>query len=141
DHLERLCRSQFDAAALFDHCRLPELFAGHPRDAQHPVPGLYPQANSPQAWSASSLFCLIQAFLGLYPYAPLHLLIVDPRLPEWLPELTLKNLRVGEAVVTLRFRRDEKSGRSEYEVIEKSGSLHIVRQPSPWSLEAGPGER
>jgi len=140
DHLERLCRSQFDAASLFDHRRLPELFAGHPRDAQHPVPGLYPQANSPQAWSASSVFCLVQALLGLYPYAPLNLLIVDPHLPEWLPELTVSNLRVGDAVVTLRFRRHT-SGHSDYEVIDKSGSLHIVRQPSPWSLEAGLGER
>jgi len=140
DHLERLCRSQFDAASLFDHRRLPELFAGHPRDAQHPVPGLYPRANSPQAWSASSVFCLVQAMLGLYPYAPLNLLIVDPHLPEWLPELTVSNLRVGEAVVTLRFRR-QTSGHSDYDVIAKSGSLHIVRQPSPWSLEAGLGER
>ena len=87
------------------------------------------------------MFCLIQALLGLYPYAPLNLLVVDPHLPEWLPELTVNKLRVGHAVVTLRFRRDHTTGRSDYEVIEKSGSLHIVRQPSPWSLEAGLGER
>jgi glycogen debranching enzyme len=28
---------------------------------------MYPQANSPQAWSASAVFNLLQALLGLYP--------------------------------------------------------------------------
>ena len=31
------------------------------------------------------LFSLLQAMLGLYPYAPLHMLLVDPHLPAWLP--------------------------------------------------------
>src|SRR5205823_6750337 len=122
EYVERIARAQFDAASLFEHYRLPELFSGHARDADHPFPALYPQANSPQAWSASSVFCLIQALLGLYPYAPLNLLVVDPHLPEWLPALTVNKLRVGHAVVTLRFRRDHTTGRSDYEVIDKSGS-------------------
>ena len=28
-----------------------------------------------------------------------------------------------------------------YEVLEQEGTLHVVRQPSPWSLTAGLGER
>ncbi|HEY5610541.1 MAG TPA: glycogen debranching N-terminal domain-containing protein, partial [Thermoanaerobaculia bacterium] len=86
--VQQIARAQFEAAALFESHRLPELFGGHPRDAGHPFPGIYPNANSPQAWSASSVFCLLQAMLGLYPYAPLNLLLVDPHLPEWLPEIT-----------------------------------------------------
>jgi len=43
--------------------------------------------------------------LGLYPYAPLNLLLLDPYFPEWLPENTLHNLRVGSAVVTICFYR------------------------------------
>jgi len=139
-HAERLTRAQFDTAALFDFCRLPELLAGHQRDARHPFPALYPQANSPQAWSASALVMMVQSLLGLYPYAPLHLLLVDPRLPEWLPELTLSNLRVGQAQVDLRFFRTE-DGASDYRVLDVRGPLHVVRQPSPWSLTAGVGER
>ena len=82
----------------------------------------------------------MQALLGLYPYAPLDALLVDPHLPEWLPELTLERLRVGEAVVTLRFfRRDD--GRSDYRILDQRGRLHVVRQPSPWSLTATSGER
>jgi hypothetical protein len=66
-------------------------------------------------------------------------LLVDPRLPAWLPEITLRNLRVGSAVVTLRFSREGNG--STYEVLEKRGRLHVVRQPSPWSLTAGFAER
>ena len=138
-HLERLCRAQFEAARLFEHRRLPELFAGHPRDADHPFPALYPQANSPQAWSASAVVSFVQALLGIYPYAPLNLLLVDPHLPEWLPEITVERLRVGPSVVTLRFRRE--GDRTDYHVVAQEGPLHVVRQPSPWSLTAGFAER
>lgn len=140
DHAERLCRAQFETASLFDFYRLPELFTGHPRDEDHPFPAHYPNANSPQAWSASAVWSLVQTLLGLYPYAPLNLLLVDPHLPAWLPEITISNLHVGAAVVDLRFLRT-KSGNSDYEVLDKRGPLHIVRQPSPWSLTATFGER
>jgi glycogen debranching enzyme len=140
EHVQRLCRGLFEAAALFEHHRLPEVFAGHPRDAAHPFPGLYPQANWPQAWSASAVFSLVQALLGLFPYAPLNVLVVDPQLPDWLPELTLENLHVGPSVATLRFYRTD-NGASAYEVLDETGGLHVVRQPSPWSLTAGLGER
>jgi glycogen debranching enzyme len=140
EQVERLCRAQFEAAALFDFYRLPELFSGHPRDDAHPFPAYYPFACSPQAWSASSVFCFVQAMTGLYPYAPLNLLLVDPHLPEWLPEITLRNLRVGGAKVTIRFYREE-DGASDYEVLDRRGRLHVLRQPSPWSLTASFAER
>ncbi|HEY7410582.1 MAG TPA: glycogen debranching N-terminal domain-containing protein [Vicinamibacteria bacterium] len=139
EHLERLCRAQFEAARLFDFHRLPEVFSGHARDEDHPFPAIYPQTNSPQAWSASAVFGLLQALLGLYPYAPLKALVVDPWLPAWLPEVTVRGLRVGDARVTIRFHRDGEA--SAYEVLEKRGTLHVVRQPSPWSVTAGLGER
>jgi glycogen debranching enzyme len=137
--LEKLCRSQFEAARLFEYHRLPEVFSGHARDGAHPFPALYPRANSPQAWSASAAFVLVQSMLGLYPYAPLHMLLVDPHLPDWLPEITLEGLRVGKATATLRFFRDGET--SDWRVVEQEGPLHVLRQPSPWSLTAGFGER
>lgn len=140
EYVERICRAQFEAASLFDFYRLPELFTGHHRDADHPFPAHYPNANSPQAWSASAVWCLLQALLGLYPYAPLNLLLVDPHLPAWLPDITVRNLHVGRAAIDLRFYR-MKSGESDYEVLDKRGPLHVVRQPSPWSLTATFGER
>ncbi|HWR37527.1 MAG TPA: glycogen debranching N-terminal domain-containing protein [Clostridia bacterium] len=136
DYVERVCKGMFEAAGMFDFERLPEVFSGHQRDAQHPFPALYPKTCWPQAWSASAIFAMVQSMLGLYPYAPLKVLIVDPHLPEWLPEITLRNLHVGEAVVGLRFWRREDGG-SDYEVLSKRGTLHIVRQPSPWSTTDG----
>lgn len=140
DRLEAVSRGMFEAAALFEHRRLPEVFSGHPRDAAHPFPATYPQANSPQAWSASAVLCLVQSLLGIYPYAPLKMLLVDPHLPEWLPELTVRGLRVGEASVDLRFFR-QKDGRGDWEVLDQRGTLHVLRQPSPWSLTATFAER
>jgi hypothetical protein len=42
-------------------------------------------------------------------------------------------------VISLRFYR--KGKRTHFEVLDKRGTLHVVRQPSPWSLTAGFGER
>ena len=86
EHVARLARGVFEAAALFAHHRLPECFGGHARDPDHPFPALYPDADWPQAWSAASVFALLQALLGIYPFAPLDLLLLDPALPAWLPE-------------------------------------------------------
>jgi glycogen debranching enzyme len=135
-----LCRALFDAAALFEHHRLPEVFGGHPRDTDHPHPGVYPDACAPQAWSASAVMWLVQAMLGLWTYAPLGLMGLDPELPDWLPELTLRNLRVGQAQVSIHFRRDA-GGATEYRVLERKGAVHVVRQPPPEDVDAGPVQR
>lgn len=65
---------------------------------------------------------------------------MDPHLPEWLPELTLTHLRVGNARATIRFFR-KTDGTSDYRVLDVDGPLRIVRQASPWSLTASFGER
>ncbi|MGC1870376.1 MAG: hypothetical protein WA700_05410 [Acidobacteriaceae bacterium] len=83
---------------------------------------------------------MLQALLGIYPYAPASLLFLDPYLPEWLPEITIERLRVGKATITLRFTRSS-DGDTDYEIVDLNGSLHVVRQPSPWSLTPGWAER
>lgn len=138
--LHRLCKSMFEAASIFDFHRLPEVFSGHARDDRHPFPAFYPKSCYPQAWSAAAMFTMIQAMLGIYPYAPMELLLLDPHLPDWLPEITLRNLKVGKAAVDLHFYR-EKDGSSDYRILEMRGHLHVLRQPSPWSLTATWGER
>jgi glycogen debranching enzyme len=139
DELHTIARAMFEVSALFDYNRLPECFSGHPRDADHPFPALYPKTNWPQAWSASSLFLIMQAILGIYPYAPMKILFLDPHLPDWLPAVTLRNLHIGKAIVDIRFYRRGKS--THFDVLDKHGELHILRQPSPWSLTAGFAER
>ena len=124
--LHLVAKALLEASALFDLRRLPEVFGGHQRDAAHPHPGLYPKANSPQAWSASAVIHLVQALLGLIPAAPWGALIVDPDLPDWLPELTLAGIRVGDASATIRFRRDG-SGATHHEILECRGRLRVHR--------------
>ena len=105
--LEKIARGMFEAAAIFDFNRLPEVFSGYQRDERHPFPAMYPKTNWPQAWSSSAALMIVQCLLGIYPYAPLHALFVDPHLPDWLPEITLTNLHVGKAVVAIRFYREK----------------------------------
>jgi hypothetical protein len=73
---------------------------------------------------------LVQAMLGLWAYAPLKALVIDPTLPAWLPELTLHNLRIADATISLQFTRDQ-SGKTDYRVLEREGTLHVLRQPAP----------
>jgi glycogen debranching enzyme len=140
DRLAQLCLSQFEAIQLCESYQLPEAFSGHPRDEWHPIPALYPKSCSPQAWSASAVISLVQALLGIYPYAPLNVLLLDPSLPEWLPELTLENLHIGDATLDLRFQRTN-SGHTTYQVLNQTGRLDIIRESSPWSVRKGIGTR
>ncbi len=154
EHLERLAAGLFAAAGHCHRLRLPEALGGHGCD-ESPVPTLYPRANSPQAWSASAVLQMLQALVGLYPFAPAKALaLVSPRLPEWLPSVTLRGVRVGEAEVALRFTRRADGG-AEHEVLERRGTLHVVAAPPPddlapereawrerlagWALDHAPG--
>jgi hypothetical protein len=134
-----LAQAGFELAQLYDRGRVPECVGGYARgDYAHP--SAYPQANLPQSWNQSALPLLLQTILGLQPVALLDLLVVDPVLPSWIPEIALENLRVGGATVTIRFWRD-KNGQSHAEVVRRRGTLRVVRQPPPESLFAGIGDR
>jgi glycogen debranching enzyme len=133
-----LIRAMFDLAQLYPEYRIPECVGGYSRD-EHPVPGAYPRANTPQLWNATAMTLCVQAILGLLPLAPVKTLLIDPVLPAWLPELTLRGLQVGDAAVTLKFWR--KDDAVKWDVLHKKGDLHIVRQPPPESLTAGLGQR
>lgn len=126
DRLFTICRAAFELGALFERARLPELVAGHPRDGAHPFPALYPEANAPQAWSAAGALRMVDGLLGLEPYASRRVLFVDPHLPDWLPDLTVERLRVGEAVVSLRFQRAA-DGTTEHRVLSCEGELVVCR--------------
>jgi hypothetical protein len=66
-------------------------------------------------------------------------LMVDPRLPEWLPEITLSRLKVGGARASIRFFR-EADGSSSYEILACENGLRILRQPAAVALVSGHGE-
>ena len=134
-----LAQAMFDLARLYERGRVPECVGGYAR-SEFPQPGAYPRANPIQAWNQSGLALVMHSILGLQPVAMLNLLVVDPVLPPWLPEVTLRGLRLGGATATIRFMRDE-SGKSHAEVVHKRGTLHLVHQPPPESLGAGVRDR
>lgn len=119
----------FELTGLFDFDRLPEVFGGHERGPRWPHPGLYPDACSPQAWSASSVIQICHMLTGIVVLAPLKTLVVDPALPDWLPELELRNLWLGDDRARIALRRD-KSGATQHEVVEGAQGWRIIR-PDP----------
>jgi hypothetical protein len=130
EHLERLASAMLEAAAASPEGRLPEALTGH-RRAPGVGPAPYPSACSPQAWSASAVIQTLQLLLGLYPFAPLNLLaVIRPRLPQWLPEVTLRKVRVGSATVDIAFKR-EADGSASHKVLRTDGDLIVARAGPP----------
>jgi hypothetical protein len=109
------------AGSHFLLSQLAELYAARERDEAN-FPVQYIGANVPQAWAAGSAFMLTQALLGFLPDAPRNKLYVDPWLPAWLPDLTMRNLRIGRHKLDIRFWRED--ARTEFEVIK--GEVDLV---------------
>jgi glycogen debranching enzyme len=100
-----VARDVTSAVKYFAEHRVPELYAGLQREPTS-FPVQYLGANVPQAWAAGSAFAFLQAMLGLQPDAPSDRLHVDPALPDWLPDLTLRDMRIGKRQFDLHFWRD-----------------------------------
>jgi cellobiose phosphorylase len=86
----------------------------------------YLGANVPQAWAAATPFMLLQTLLGIQQDAPRDKLYVDPALPDWLPDVTLIDLRLGRQRFDIRFWREGKDTR--FKVIK--GKRDMVEQLS-----------
>jgi glycogen debranching enzyme len=111
------------AASHFLLNQLPELYGGLQRDPTN-FPVQYLGANVPQAWAAATPFMLLQAMLGLQQDAPRGKIYVDPALPDWLPDVTLIDLRLGRRRFDIRFWRDGKD--TMFEVL--SGNAKAVER-------------
>jgi len=84
----RVAMNMLEAATYFKG-RLPEAFAGYPRELTD-FPVEYPTACSPQAWASGAPLLLLRAMLGLEPAGD-HLLI-DPAIPSMLGQLELLDI-------------------------------------------------
>jgi glycogen debranching enzyme len=84
----RVSQTMIEASTYFD-ARLPEAFAGYPRELTH-YPTEYPTACSPQAWATGTPLLLIRTILGLEP-AGGHL-NVDAHLPQTIGQLDLNRV-------------------------------------------------
>ncbi|MBI4526111.1 MAG: amylo-alpha-1,6-glucosidase [Deltaproteobacteria bacterium] len=105
EEVKRIFQALFDACLSFELRRLPELYCGFPRKkGEGPIP--YPVACSPQSWAAGSVFLLLQACLGMtFEIPQSRITFKNPVLPDFLDEVRLKNVRVGEGAVDLNIRR------------------------------------
>jgi len=95
----------FETSLHFREYRLPELFCGNQRHHRD-EPVQYPVSCSPQAWASGTPILILTALLGLEPDASNgELRIVNPRLPEFLTFLEVRELRVGNSRIDLDFLR------------------------------------
>jgi glycogen debranching enzyme len=124
-----IARDISGAASHFLLNQLPELYSGVARDGAN-FPVQYLGANVPQAWAAGSCFALLQALLGIQPDAPNDKLYVDPDLPNWLPDVTLMDLRLGRRHLDIRFHRV--GDKTQWDVLR--GDAKVVQYRS--SVEA-----
>jgi glycogen debranching enzyme len=120
-----VARSISDAASHFLLNELPELYAGLQRENLS-FPVQYIGANVPQAWAAGAPFVLLQTMLGIVPDAPHGRLYVDPTLPDWMPDVTLIDLRLGRKTMDLRFWRDGEE--TKFEVLRGDASSVMPRR-------------
>jgi glycogen debranching enzyme len=121
--VEQVFRGLFDAAAYMDLWRLPELFCGFRRERRR-GPTLYPVACAPQAWASATPFTLLEAALGLeFDAERGEIRLRNPRLPTFLNEVILRELRLKDASVDLRIRRhgDDVS----LEVLRERGQIQV----------------
>ena len=133
------------AAGHFLLNQLPELYTAPERSASN-FPVQYLGANVPQAWAAGSVFMLTQALLGFISDAPGNKLYVDPSLPTWLPDLTVRDLRLGKQKLDIRFWREGEETafdvtKGDPNLVERCNIAHRVSQLRTGSdlFEAPPG--
>ena len=121
----RIAHDISKAASRFLANQLPELYTVLTPD-EMTFPVQYLGANVPQAWAAGSAFMLMQAMLGFVPDAPRNKLYIDPVLPEWLPDLTVMDMRIGQHKLDIRFWRGAE--RTEFEVLKGDPGI-VERRP------------
>jgi glycogen debranching enzyme len=112
------------AGMHFPYARYPELFCGFSSE-EVPVPVQYPVACRPQAWASGAPLLMLRSYAGITADAPrgtLHL--VRPRLPEWLDQVEVRGMRVGDARLDLTFTA--KDGVTATQVPRKEGDLEVL---------------
>jgi glycogen debranching enzyme len=114
----------FDATSFFELHRLPELFCGFPRDPDQ-GPTLSSVSCSPQTWASCAIFLLLGASLGLeIDVSKREIAFTNPYLPEFLPDIEIKQLRIGQALVDLRLTGMRKN--VMIEVPRREGEVQVV---------------
>jgi glycogen debranching enzyme len=120
----RILLGMLDVSSVVDLHRMPELFCGVER-RKGEGPTLYPVACAPQAWAAAAVFMLLEACLGISVRAgKKQILFQQPCLPEGIPQLAIKALRVGNATVDLFLERQGHT--VKVQVTDQQGEVDVV---------------
>lgn len=128
-----ILNGMFEASVFMELNRLPELFCGFHKRSGNEGPTLYPVACSPQSWASAAVYCFLEACLGLEITASdKRVRFHSPQLPEFLAELRVENLQVGDGAVDFVVRNVEDEVR-----VEVSRTIGGVRVESLGDQEAG----
>ena len=124
EEAQRVAEGIFAAAERFESYQLPELFAGLARGpASFPVQ--YLGANVPQAWAAAAVFRFVAILCGIHALGSERRIFVNPNLPDWLPAVTIRNLRAGKGSADLRLERHD------FEVISNTTGFTFIQGQAP----------
>jgi glycogen debranching enzyme len=118
DAAHRVMKGIVDAAAYFGN-RMPELFAGLPRD-EFSFPVSYPTSCSPQAWAAASPLLFLRSMLHFDPEVRNSQLHLAPDVPEWIGRLTLRRVPLMGGHLSIEVEGDR------CRVLEQPAGLTIV---------------
>jgi len=124
DAVERIASAMFDVATSMRDFRLPELFCGFERGRSTAVVA-YPVACIPQAWAAAAPILLLQTMLGLDVRQDPHTVFLQrPSLPPWLDHVELRDIRLGDARVSLACHRE--GDITGFSVLKRQGGVDVV---------------
>lgn len=119
----QIMQALFDASLYVDLQRLPELYCGFDRRSGE-GPTAYPVACSPQAWSVSAVFMLLQACIRMDINALNKQIIFNkPELPTFLKKITITGIKLGDGVCHFEmFRHQHDVG------------FNVLQKPDDWEL-------
>lgn len=121
----RILTGMMDASLFFDLHRMPELFSGFTRRTGE-APTLYPVACAPQSWASSAVFLVLESCLGLKVEGwKRRIVFSKPFLPESLKHVSIKRLRVGDALVDLLATRHDE-GDVGVNVLRRDGVVDVL---------------
>ncbi len=123
-HAGKILAGLLETSRFMDLHRLPELFCGLDRRPGE-GPTSYPVACAPQAWAAGSVFMLLQACLGLsFDAERKHIRFDHPYLPDTIPQLWIRDLKVANSALDFHAERDGEGVRIQ--LMKKRGDVEVI---------------
>lgn len=123
-----LLRAILDTSTFMELNRLPELFCGFHKRPGVEGPTLYPVACSPQAWAAGAAYLFIDACLGIsFSVSKKTIQFSKPYLPDFIDEIKLTGLQIGDAEIDLRVYRN--SSGIAWEMPDSHGEMRVELDP------------